>query len=90
MLDRAHPLLHREAHILGADVVLEIDEGFRSTVGGTRLSDMRFVRRGNDAADRVGSPAARSEPRARRRFASSSVAFHERGRKIEGGVAGAG
>ena len=34
VLDRAHALLDRQAHILGANVVLEIDEGFRATVRG--------------------------------------------------------
>ena len=47
VLDRAHALLDRQAHILGANVVLEIDERLHATVrinGGA--GDRRSAKRG--------------------------------------------
>ena len=65
VLDRAHALLDGQAHILGANVVLEIDEGFRATVRGEWAERwQRGAERGKIVGDRVGS---RREARRSRR-----------------------
>ncbi len=91
VLDRAHALLDRQGHILGANVVLEIDERFCATihVNGRRV-DMRSAKSGKTIADGVGMRPWRGEADRSRRRAPSRVAFHERARKIEARVAGAG
>ena len=91
VLDRAHALLDRQAHVLGANVVLEIDERLRAPVrvnGG--LMDRRVGERWKNAADGVGARCRRDEPGRCRRRAPGRVAFGERARKIEGRIAGAG
>ena len=91
VLDRAHALLDRQAHILGANVVLEIDERFCATIrSDRRRGDMGGAKRGQNAADSVGSRHRRRESGRGRRRASGCVAVHERAREIEGRVAGPG
>ena len=91
VLDRAHALLDRQAHILGANVVLEIDERFRATVRvDGRGIDARSVKRGKVVADSVGPRPGRGEPGRGRRRSSGRVAFRERAGEIERRVAGAG
>jgi len=91
VLDRAHALLDRQADILSANVVLEIDERLCATVrlNGRRV-DMRGAQCWKIVADSVSPCPRRSEASRCRRRAPGSVAFGERGGKIEGRVAGAG
>ena len=59
VLDRAHALLHREAHVLGADVVLEIDERLASPVAADRRRcSRRGVSHPERAAPAIGSRGA--------------------------------
>ena len=83
--------MHRQAHILCANVVLEIDEGFRAAISvNGRCVAMCCAERRKIVDDGIGSRRWRSEAGSSRRRAPGSVAFGERARKIEGRIAGAG
>ena len=91
MLDGTHALLDRQAHILGANVVLEIDERLHATVcvKGRRV-DIRGAQRQKIVLDSVDPSARRGEAGRCRRSSSRRVAFRERAGKIKRRVAGAG
>ena len=77
--------------VLGADVVLEIDERLGAAVAaGGRRAAHAARRRGERAAHGVDPRARRGKAGRGRRRAPRRVAFRERARKVEGRVAGAG